>query len=136
MQTETVAKVVSKKLKECKANGKKQSEIAIESGFKSSNMITYIKQGKSKLPPEKAPDLAKAIGLDAKHLMRLAMNEKWEGVGDFIFDNLDKMKEIILVEKFRQALIDANINYDELTENQQKQLNLKIGEIISQSYPK
>lgn len=51
MQTETVAKVVSKKLKECKANGKKQSEIAIEFGFKTSNMITYIKQGKSKLPP-------------------------------------------------------------------------------------
>jgi len=134
MQTETVSKVVAARLKECKVKKIKQADIAVQVGFNNPNMITHIKQGKSKLPPEKAPKLAHALGMDENHLLYLALNEKWDGIGDFIYSNIDRFREIALIEKtFWKILDDLNVNYDELTEQQQKNLLFKLSEFICKS---
>lgn len=56
-------------------SGKLQSEIAREAGFPKANMISMIKTGTTKIPTAKIVPLAKALGLDPTHLMRLALRE-------------------------------------------------------------
>lgn len=55
--------------------GKSQMEIAEEVGFPRANVITMIKQGKTKLPIERVPKMASAIGVDPSHLLRVTLSE-------------------------------------------------------------
>lgn len=61
-------------------SGKSQKEIADEAGYPNPNNITMIKQGLSKLAIPKAPALAKALGMDAGELVRMAITEYQPGV--------------------------------------------------------
>lgn len=54
---------------------KTQVEVAKEVGFDKPNMITMIKQGKTRLPLDKAGKFAKAIGSDPIFLFKLALKE-------------------------------------------------------------
>ncbi len=69
--------------------GKSQLEIAQECGFTSPNVITMIKQGKTKLPLSRVGALAKALGVDPVYLFSLAMNEyepgTWSAMEGLIF---------------------------------------------------
>lgn len=56
-------------------SGKTQAEIAQEVGGYGVNFISLIKHGKSKLPINKVPLFAKALGLDSAHLFRMVMQE-------------------------------------------------------------
>lgn len=56
-------------------SGKQQNEIASELGYDKPNIITMFKKGQTKVPIEKVPALAKAIGVDQAFLLRMAMNE-------------------------------------------------------------
>jgi len=67
-----IAEYISMQIDLC---GKKQLEIAEEAGFDKPNMITMIKQGKTKLPIDKVPNMAKALGIDPLFLLRMAMME-------------------------------------------------------------
>ena len=67
-----VAEYISLQIELC---GKKQLEIAEEAGFDKPNMITMIKQGKTKLPIDKVPGMAKALGVDPLFLLRVVMTE-------------------------------------------------------------
>ncbi len=64
--------------------GKKQVEIAQACGFPKANIITMIKQGKTKLPLDKVGKLAKAIEVDPIHLFKMTMKEynkeTWEEI--------------------------------------------------------
>jgi transcriptional regulator with XRE-family HTH domain len=68
----TVAEYLTAQIDLC---GKTQLEIAREAGFETPNIITMLKQGKSKLPLARIPAMARALGVDAKYLFRLAMSE-------------------------------------------------------------
>jgi transcriptional regulator with XRE-family HTH domain len=132
MTQDTVAKIVSKQLEVCKNNGKTQSLIALEVGFENPNMITHIKQGKSKLPPSRAFALADALGVDRNYLMRLALNEKWDGAGDLFFDNIERFREMKLIEDVCWKMIEAEgIDYDSLSESEQKEICFKINHLVS-----
>lgn len=50
------------------ASGKTQREIAIEAGFPSQNIISMIKNGDTKVPLNRIPALAKALGVDPRDL--------------------------------------------------------------------
>jgi transcriptional regulator with XRE-family HTH domain len=50
-------------------------EIAEELGLDNPNIITMFKQGKTKVPLERVPALAKVLGIDPSMLMRKAMEE-------------------------------------------------------------
>lgn len=55
--------------------GKTQREIAEEAGFPKANIITMFKTGLTKVPLERVPALADALGVSRTYLMRLVMGE-------------------------------------------------------------
>src|SRR5579875_1795363 len=114
------AKTVDKQLKLLKEKGKTQKKVAEEVGFENPNMIAHIKKGYTKLPPNRATALAKSLEFDPQILLRIAMNEKWDGIGDFFFDNIPKFRKLYLKELI---CFEIGINYYELSNTQQEQID-------------
>lgn len=52
-----------------------QAEIASEAGFAKANMMTFLKNGRNKVPLDRVPSLAKALEVDPAYLMRLALDQ-------------------------------------------------------------
>jgi hypothetical protein len=73
METESV--VASFICNRIRILGKPQNEIAAECGFERPNIITMIKQGKTKLPLAKVCLMAKALEADPAHLLKLCLSE-------------------------------------------------------------
>lgn len=71
----SIAEYISQQIAFC---GKSQKDIAEEMGYTKPNIITMFKQGKTKIPVNKVPAFAKAIGVDQIHMLRLVMNEYME----------------------------------------------------------
>lgn len=57
------------------AHRKTQNEIAAEAGFAHANFISILKAGKSKLPLDRVPSLAKALEVDPAYLLRIALDQ-------------------------------------------------------------
>lgn len=57
------------------ASDKSQTRIAEAMGFQSSNVLTLIKKGRTKLPVSRIPDLARLLEIDPFYLLELAMTE-------------------------------------------------------------
>lgn len=69
----TVAHFIAQKIKE---GGKSQLEIAEACGWgKTPNMVTMVKQGKSRLPLEKIGPMATVLGVQPVYLFWLTMQE-------------------------------------------------------------
>ncbi len=70
------------------ATGKLQKDIAEKVGFEKPNIITMIKQGKTKLPLDKIGPMAKALEVDPVHLLKLCMEEyhpnTWKAIAPFM----------------------------------------------------
>ncbi|WP_377387786.1 helix-turn-helix domain-containing protein [Rhodobacter lacus] len=60
---------------EALAHRKTQNEIAAEAGFPNANFISILKSGKSKLPLDRVPSLAKALEVDPAYLMRISLEQ-------------------------------------------------------------
>lgn len=56
-------------------SGKTQREIALEVGYENPNVLTLMKQGKTKLPINKVQAMARALGVDPVNLLRIVMSE-------------------------------------------------------------
>lgn len=54
---------------------KSQLQIASEAGYPNPNMITMIKQGRSKVALDRVPALARALECDPAYLMQLALEQ-------------------------------------------------------------
>ena len=67
-----VAEYISWQINLC---GKSQIEIAKESGFDKPNVITMIKQGKTKVPLNKIGSMAKALEIDPVFFFKLCVTE-------------------------------------------------------------
>lgn len=80
MQTEDkkeiskIAAFVGSRLDEIR-DRRNQREIAEISGYANQNMITMIKQGQTKVAIDRVHSLAKALEVDQKYLMRLALEQ-------------------------------------------------------------
>lgn len=57
------------------ASGQLQKDIAEKVGFEKPNMITMVKQGKTRLPLDKVGPMAKALEVDPLQLLQLCMQE-------------------------------------------------------------
>ena len=68
----TVADYVAQQIALC---GKDQTTIAEEVGFKKPNVITMIKQGKTKVPLERVGSMAKALNVDPVFFLKMVINE-------------------------------------------------------------
>lgn len=104
--------------------GKKQTLIAQEAGFEKPNVITMIKQGKTKLPLAKVGVMAKALETDPIHLLKLCLSEyqpeTWEAISP-LFDELLTKDEMVLINSFRSFIGGPYVSA--LTEVQFSSLN-------------
>lgn len=111
----TVAEYITQQVNLC---GKQQLDIAREAGFNKPNIITMIKQGKTKLPMAKVGPMAKALEVDPTYLFQLAMQEyepdTWEALKDYIFKApLLTQNEVEIIETVRQSNVpDPQIRTD------------------------
>lgn len=115
-----VAKFVSERIR---MTGKKQVEIAEEAGFDQPNVITMIKQGKTKLPLAKVGLMAKALEVDPTHLLKMCLEEyqpdTWMAISPYMEDMVtaDEMK---ILRAIRTGIGAAYISV--MTEDQNKAL--------------
>jgi transcriptional regulator with XRE-family HTH domain len=68
----TVAEYLDRQISKSR---KSQIEIARVCGFETPNMITMLKQGRTKLPLAKVGPMARALEVDPAYLLRLALRE-------------------------------------------------------------
>ena len=103
-------------------SGKKQYEIAEEVGFTTANIITMIKQGKTRLPLSKVGKFAKAIGVDRKYLFSKCMAEyspdAWEVLEEVMNGQpLLTDNELEFIDVIRQAKVEnPKMNDDQKAE--------------------
>lgn len=101
----TVAEYLTIQIDLC---GKPQFEIARMCNFPKPNIITMIKQGKTKLPTAKIGLMAAALGVDPLHLFKIVMQEyepdTWEMIQDSILKQpLVTENEMKILEVIREA---------------------------------
>lgn len=118
--TSQVAVFVSERIR---ITGKKQVEIAEEAGFDKPNVITMIKQGKTKLPLAKVGLMAKALEVDPIYLLKMCLEEyqpdTWKAISPYMEDMVtaDEMK---ILRAIRTGIGAAYISV--MTEDQNKAL--------------
>jgi hypothetical protein len=85
---------------------KQQTDIAAECGFEKPNIITMIKQGKTKLPLNKVCLMAKALEADPVHLLKLCLSEyqpeNWSAI--------EPLLELALTDVERELLKQLRLN--------------------------
>ncbi|MEW2912304.1 XRE family transcriptional regulator [Leisingera sp. JC11] len=69
-----LANYVERRVLELKSK-KSQAEIAVQAGYVNQNMITMIKQGRSKVALDRVPTLALALEADPAFVMQLALEQ-------------------------------------------------------------
>ena len=101
-----VAEYISWQIQLC---GKSQTEIAQQTGFDKPNVITMIKQGKTKVPLNKIGSLAKALEIDPVHFFKLVMSEYQPDLLDIITaitsQPLITKNELDFIEVIRSAKV-------------------------------
>ena len=97
---------ISKRVLELKPK-KNQAEIATQAGFVNANMLSMIKNGKSKLAIDRVPALARALECDPRLLFRLALqqsgNETIRATIDEIFGTIVTLNEVKWLAEIRTA---------------------------------
>ena len=73
-QNTATAKLIADRVRDL-SHRKTQAEIASEAGFANANMMTFLKNGRNKVPLDRIPSLAKALEVDPAYLMRLALDQ-------------------------------------------------------------
>ncbi len=88
-------------------SGVAQKDIAEALGYENPNVITMFKQGKTKLPINKVGPLAKVLGVDPVHLLRLVMTEycpdTFQAIQHLIGQSLVTANEMALIEIVRKT---------------------------------
>gem|GEM_PF-662785 len=86
---------------------KSQADIAAEAGFTNPNMISMIKSGGTRLPIDRVPALAKALDVDPRRLLQLAVEQLAGATAartfDEIFGTIVTLNEIAWLKELREA---------------------------------
>lgn len=101
----TVAEYVSQQIT---MSGKAQKDIAAELNYDKPNIITMIKQGKTKIPMDKITEFAKALEVDQIHFLRIVMREYWPRTWAALEETIGSHRlvsesEVKLLEIIREA---------------------------------
>lgn len=90
---------------------KLQVEIAREVGFENPNVLTMLKQGKTKIPLNRVGSLAQALGINPHLMMRKVleeyMPETWSAVEESLGHLLLSPEEEQMVLSYRQMAIST-----------------------------
>jgi hypothetical protein len=99
--TSQVARFIERRIEE---TGQKQTDIAFKVGFEKPNVITMIKQGKTRLPLDKIGLMANALETDPTQLFQLCMEEyhpaTWKVIAPFMEGAMTK-DELQLLNSLR-----------------------------------
>lgn len=86
---------------------KNQAQIAAEAGFTNPNMISMIKSGRTRLPIDRVPALAKALDVDPRRLLQLAVEQLAGATAartfDEIFGTIVTLNETAWLKELRDA---------------------------------
>ncbi|MEO3430707.1 helix-turn-helix transcriptional regulator [Pelagibius sp. CAU 1746] len=118
MPSLTVAEYLANQLRAC---GKTQKQVADEIGYPSPNVITMMKRGQTKVPIEKVPSFAKALGVDPAHFLRIVMREyypeNWRVLRDALgFVVTRNERELVEVVRTATGDTDPRIDPERLTD--------------------
>jgi hypothetical protein len=98
-------------------SGLTQRELAAAVGYPKPNVISMMKLGQTKIPMEKVPVFARALGLDPAHFTRLAMREYmpdvWEALESVFGESLTD-RERRFVEILRETDPSGELQLDPL----------------------
>lgn len=96
-------------------SGRTQREIAEEIGYQKSNIISMMRAGQTKVPIEKIPPMAKALGVDPVLFVRIALQEYlpavWETMTTTFGESLTEQERRFL-EILREADPNGEIAID------------------------
>jgi len=98
-----------------KSGEKTQRQIAIECGYDGarSNIISMFKQGLTRLPVNKVGPMAKSLGVDAVHLLRLVLGEynpeTWEVLNAMMGNRLISKGEQVFLDRIRAKAGDIDV---------------------------
>ena len=104
---------------------KSQRQIAEECGYPNPNIISMFKKGHTKVPVEKVPAMAKALGVDPADMLRRAMRETMPAVLQTVEDvigDLMTVNERKILETIRGASKESDPKLDKETEKGLKAL--------------
>jgi transcriptional regulator with XRE-family HTH domain len=92
---------------------KSQREIATAAGFKRPNVLSMFKTGETLVPVDRIPALAKALNVDAVHLLRLRFQDPSSELGPVIAEITGRHmatanERAILLDKWRAASRNAD----------------------------
>lgn len=94
-------------------SGVSQKEIAERLNYEKPNIITMFKQGKTKVPLNKIAPLAKILGIDPVHFLRLAMleysPETWEVLESMIGQRMVSDSEQHILDIMRSATANYEV---------------------------
>lgn len=99
------------------ATGVPQTIIAKMLQYDKPNVITMIKQGKTKLPINKVGPMAQAIGVDPVHLLRLVMSEympdTWKHIQDLVGLSLVTERELAVIQIMRVTCGELDLSLEQ-----------------------
>jgi len=112
-------------------SGKPQKEIAEELNYDKPNIITMFKQGKTKLPLNKVSPLAKSLGLDPVHLLRIVLleyaPETWEVLSAILGSAAVSENEVNTLAIIRNAAQGQDVAF--VTDDDKLELMQLVGKI-------
>lgn len=101
--TSQVARFIARRIE---TTDKLQKDIALQCGFDKPNMITMVKQGRTRLPLGKVGQMAKALETDPVQLLKMCMEEylpdTWEEIAPLMESALTR-EELQLLTLLRAS---------------------------------
>ncbi len=73
-QNTATARLIAERIRDL-GHKKTQAEIAREAGFPDGNMMTFLKNGRNKVPLDRVPSLSKTLEVDPTYPIRLALDQ-------------------------------------------------------------
>lgn len=111
-KAKSVAEYVTWQINLC---GKPQIQIAKEVGFEKPNVITMIKQGKTKVPINKISSMAKALEVDPVFFLKMCMQEYMPDLLDAVTTITNQPIVTANEMEFIEAIRGANPNDPKLS---------------------
>lgn len=99
-----VAQLIASRIANC---GRPQCDIAREAGFEQPNVMTMIKQGRTKVPLGRIGPIAKALEIDPLVLLQMCMSEyhpeTWNAIQPHLASAMTA-DEVLLIGNLRESV--------------------------------
>lgn len=97
------------------ASGLSLPELAARIGFRNPSVLTMIKQGITRVPLDRIPNLSRTLGIDEREFLAVAIQEYHPGVYEILVETLGLQvtdAELGILTMFRMANIRGQIEIE------------------------